>query len=171
MAKIADIRLATKAVVKTPRGEPRPIGMALIIVEEAQRAGIPVSLGFALIEQETGFQNIFGHDPTIFVGAGKVTKQKYLSYKSRRGPTGRGGMQGVGPGQLTWYATQDAADRLGGCWVPRYNIRVAFTTLEGNIKSKGLHSGIAAYNGTGPAAQRYADTVLARQAKWHNRLK
>lgn len=73
---------------------------SLRIIREARRAGIAISLGFALIEHESGGKNIFGHDPTIYVGAGDVTKAKYLAYKRQRGSSGRGGMQGVGPCQL-----------------------------------------------------------------------
>ena len=139
----------------------------LIIIDEAQRAGIPISLGYALIETESGFRNVFGHDPTIFVGAGEVTKDKYLAYKRQRGTRH---MQGVGPAQLTWWATQDAADRLGGCWRPKYNIRVAFKTLADNIHTYGKVVGIERYNGTGPAAVRYSQIVRGRADKWHRIL-
>lgn len=144
---------------------------SLRIIWEARRAGISISLGFALIEQETGFSNVFGHDPTIYNGAGKVTKAKYLDYRIRRGPKGRGGMQGVGPAQLTYYFFQDQADRLGGCWVPANNIRVGFGLLADLIKTNGYAEGIARYNGSGPAADRYSRKVQARAKVWHERLK
>lgn len=140
---------------------------SLRIVLEARRAGIPVSLAFALVEQESDFANVFGHDPTIFVGAGEVSRSKYLAYKAQRGTRL---MQGVGPCQLTWWQTQDAADRLGGCWKPAVNIRVALTMLAGLVHARGLRAGIAAYNGSGAAAHRYAEQVLARQAHWHHTL-
>jgi hypothetical protein len=143
---------------------------SLRIILEARRAGIPISLGFALIEQESNFSNVFGHDPGNHSGAGRVTKSKYEAYRARRGPTGRGGMQGVGPAQLTYYTVQDAADTLGGCWVPKHNIRVAFELLANLIAQHGEEQGLARYNGTGPAAQRYSRKVLERQAKWHRRL-
>ena len=72
---------------------------------------------------------MFGHDPGIFHGAGEVTKRKYLHYKQLRGSHGQGGMQGVGPAQLTYYTIQDRADKLGGCWRPGINIAVG---LAGN---------------------------------------
>jgi len=141
---------------------------SLRIVIEAKRAGIPVSLGFALAEQETlNGANIFGHDNTIFRGAGAVTKAKYLAYKRARGRTR---MQGVGPLQLTWWETQDAADRLGGCWVPKYSLRVGFQTLAHLIKLYGHAKGIERYNGAGPAAVAYSVSVRSREAKWHRRL-
>lgn len=141
------------------------------IVLEARRVNIPVSLGFALIEQESGFRNIFGHDPTIFVGAGAVTADKYRRYKAQRGPAGRGGMQGVGPAQLTWFAFQDAADRRGGCWVPRHNIAEAFDILASLIRAKGRVRGIAAYNGTGAAAALYSARVMRKMRRWHKALR
>lgn len=140
---------------------------SLRIILEARAAGIPVSLGFALIEQESDFRNYFGSDPTIFVGAGSVTKNKYLTYKGQRGHKL---MQGVGPAQLTWWETQDSADRLGGCWKAAVNIRVGFQTLAADMKAHGLKAGVAAYNGAGPAATRYANEVLAKRDRWHAHL-
>jgi hypothetical protein len=137
------------------------------LIEEAAREGVRLSLAFAICEQETGFRNVFGHDPTIYVGAGQVTKRKYLAYKRARG-TRR--MQGVGPMQLTWWATQDLADHEGGCWRPRFNIRIGLRQLHDNIATHGQHAGIAAYNGSGPAAERYAASVEQKQQKWHRIL-
>lgn len=144
---------------------------ARAIIEESRRAGITQSMGFALIEQESGFRNVFGHDPTIFAGAGTVTKGKYLAYKRQRGPSGRGGMQGIGPAQLTWWEYQDAADRLGGCWIARNNIRVGFTLLAALISRHGERKGLAVYNGGARTPNcLYADQVLARRRKWHTIL-
>jgi hypothetical protein len=148
---------------------------SLRIILEARRAGIPISLGFALVETESGFRNVWGGDAAPNGGTsgmrGKgVTKAAYMAYKRRRGPTGRGGMNGVGPAQLTWYSTQDAADSLGGCWIAKHNIAVAFDALAANIKTHGERAGIKAYNGSGPAADHYASVVLGRKAEWHRRL-
>lgn len=145
---------------------------SLRVVLEARRAGIPVSLGFAMVEQETGRAlNIFGHDPTSSIpnswkGTG-VTLAKYHYYKVRRG---RYGMQGVGPLQLTWWQTQDTADRLGGCYKTAYNLRVGFSTLAALIRQHGYARGIERYNGSGPAAVAYSKSVRARADKWHRRL-
>jgi hypothetical protein len=149
---------------------------SLRIILEARRAGLPISLGFALIEQESAFRNIWGSDRTAsgscsggICGNNKtvVTKARYLQYKRTRDQLG---MQGVGPAQLTWWEFQDQADRLGGCWVPKNNIRVAFSRLAELIKLHGVRDGIRRYNGAGPAAVAYAQSVLERQAKWHRRL-
>jgi hypothetical protein len=150
------------------------------IIREARRAHIPIALGFALIEQESEFKNVWGHDPTIFAGGANpktgrvnpnVTKEDYLEYKRQRdlNPSRRL-MQGVGPAQLTWWEYQDEADRLGGTWDPTYNIRYAFKHLSSLIKANGLQKGIERYNGTGPAAVAYAKSVINRRDKWHRIL-
>jgi hypothetical protein len=162
------VRLLRYARRARRHGVPR--GLAWTIAAEAYLADIPLALGYALIEQETGFRNVFGHDPTIFVGAGQVTHSKYAAYKAVRRASGNRQMQGVGPAQLTWWATQDEADRLGGCWRAKYNVRVGFRTLAANIRQNGLYAGVAAYNGSGAAAKAYARSVLAKEARWHRVL-
>lgn len=143
---------------------------ALTIIREARRAGLPISLGFALVEQESNFRNVFGHDPVRNPSpkGGRVTRLRYLRYRRwrRQGL----GMQGVGPCQLTWWATQDAADRIGGCWKPECNIRVAFQTLAAQIRAHGYSLGCARYNGSGPAAARYSRELRAKASRWHRVL-
>lgn len=137
---------------------------------EGRRAGISPSLSLAMLEQESGGKNVFGHDPTIFIGAGTVTKSKYLAYRNARRASGNRRMQGVGPLQLTWWEFQDGADRLGGAWIPKYNLRYGYQRLAASIKSNGKREGIKRYNGSGAAAEAYVKSVLAREAKWHKRL-
>jgi hypothetical protein len=166
---------SVRDVVVARRANSHGARYSLRIILEARRAGIPISLGFALVETESGFRNVWGHDAepnggTTHLGGKPVRKADYLAYKKRRGPTGRGGMQGVGVSQLTWYSTQDRADSLGGCWIAKHNIAVAFDILASNIKQHGERAGIKAYNGSGLAAERYASLVLGRKVKWHRRL-
>lgn len=145
-------------------------GLARVIIEQARKAGLPLSLGFALIEHESAFRKVFGHDPTIFVGAGTVTREKYMAYRSARRSSGNRLMQGVGEGQLTWWETQDLADRYGGCWRAEANVRAAFETLAARIRSMGYVLGVERYNGTGPDAVRYSREVRAQAREWHRRL-
>jgi len=94
----------------------------------SRKAKIPFYVACAFLEQESaGGENVFGHDPSIFSGAGRVTKAKYLRYRAERKRTGK--MQGVGPLQLTYWSFQDAADRLGGCWKPYNNCLVGFKLI------------------------------------------
>jgi len=143
---------------------------SLRALQEARKLGIGPALALAMIEQESGGRNVFGHDPTIFSGAGYVTKNKYLAYRAARRRSGNRLMQGVGPMQLTWWETQDRADALGGCWRSRINIRTGFITLAALIHAHGEREGIARYNGSGPRAQEYARSVLAKRARWRKRL-
>src|SRR5204862_7794581 len=145
------------------------------VVREARRAGLPVALACAVLEKETGFRNVFGHDavrnPIKSPPGGllAVTEHNYRQYLAHR----RQGLgnQGVGPMQLTSPSLQDRADQLGGCWQPGPNIRVGLEFLAGNIRRTGLRAGVVAYNGSGPAAQRYGDDVLARARQWAERLR
>lgn len=149
---------------------------ALAIIEEARRNKIPVSLGFALIEQESGFRNVWGGDrapngKTTGLQFKPVSKARYLQYKRARGSRGQGGMQGVGPAQLTWWEFQDSADQLGGCWIARNNIRFGFRRLAELVRHHGTRKALAIYNGgVGNPQFGYADSVLARQRKWHRIL-
>ncbi len=145
------------------------------LVRESLRSRVPLALACAIVEKETGFQNVFGHDPVRNPiksppgGLLAVTRDNYRAYLGHR----RSGLgnQGVGPMQLTSPGLQDRADALGGCWLPGPNIRVGLEFLAGNIRRLGLRAGVVAYNGSGPAAQRYAADVLARARTWEARLR
>lgn len=161
--KLADARYA--AIAKR-----HGLQNSLRALWEARDAGISPALALAMLEQESGGRNVFGHDPTIFAGAGEVTKAKYLAYREKRRASGNRLMQGVGPMQLTWWEFQDGADRLGGCWIVKYNLRYGYRRLAANIKQHGLWQGVQRYNGSGPAAVAYKNSVFARYEKWHVRL-
>jgi hypothetical protein len=130
--------------------------MATTALRATRDAKIPYYVGCAFLQQETGGgQNVFGHDPTVFAGAGEVTKAKYLAYKRVRERTGQ--MQGVGPMQLTWYSYQDRADRLGGAWKPYPNMLVGFRHLAELHHATGSWTAAAhEYNGGGAMAEAYA---------------
>ena len=136
--------------------------MAGIAHRATRDAGIPFYVGCAFLLQETGGgRNVFGSDPTVFAGAGQVTKSKYLAYKDVRRRTGE--MQGVGPMQLTWPTYQDRADRLGGAWKPYANMLVGFRHLAALHRASGSWTAAAhEYNGGGPAADAYAAQMAAR---------
>jgi hypothetical protein len=141
------------------------------VVEEAKRAGLRLPLACALLEKESGKgRNVFGHDPTIFVGAGEVTRAKYREYKKRRVASGNKQMQGVGPCQLTWWEFQDAADREGGCWRAEVNMRVGFRHLVALVNQHGEADGARRYNGSGAAAEAYSRDLLAKAKVWDAKL-
>ena len=155
------------------------IKMPARTVDACIQTGLKIYIACAFLEQETnGGLNIYGHDvnpdgtPRPFWGFGEVTEDNYAVYKrerdlgvreSRRFPKLGRRMQGVGPMQLTWYASQDEADRLGGCWRPLINMVVGFRIIATDLKAgKGLHQVAKEYNGK----EQYADEMDVRFVKW-----
>jgi hypothetical protein len=140
-----------------------------LIVAEAERAGLQLALACALVEQESSFRNVFGHDavanPTR--KGSRVTKERYLRYRDFRD---QGlGAQGVGVTQLTFPPFQDQADDLGGCWRVRNQLRVGYQVLADSIARHGVRGGLAAYNAgspTSPDGLAYAAKVLTRRRRW-----
>ena len=148
---------------------------AAAVVTAAQAAGLELAAAATMLDKESaGGQNLWGHDGVATGGAyvmgSPVTEQAYRAYKVALA-TGRAGRQGVGPCQLTYHTLQDEADRLGGCWRWEVNITVGFRHLAQLIRAKGTRGGFRAYNGSGPAAERYADDAMRRYAAWQARLR
>ncbi|MCW2904212.1 MAG: hypothetical protein JWO67_6477 [Streptosporangiaceae bacterium] len=142
------------------------------VVELAAAAGLDLAAAATLLEKESGGgHNVWGHDPVntggLYVKGSPVSPAAYMLYRARRGQLG---CQGVGPCQLTYYALQDRADNLGGCWDWRVNIRVGFEVLARYIRTNGLRDGFRQFNGSGPAAQKYATDAMHRYAIWQERL-
>ena len=134
------------------------------------RLGLPLACAMLMVETGGG-HNEYGHDSDKKGhcpgwGWGTVTKANYLVFRRIRDLEGRS--NGVGGCQLTSPGLQDAADKLGGCWLPRCNFAIGFHYLADHIRKAqselgadaGLVAGVAAYNGTGAAAQAYARRVL-----------
>lgn len=142
--------------------------MASTALRATREAHIPLYVGCAFLQQEGG-RNVFGHDPTVFAGAGEVTRSKYLAYKEVRERTGA--MQGVGPMQLTWSTYQDQADRLGGAWKPYPNMLVGFRRVAALHRATGSWTTAAhEYNGGGPMAAAYAAEMAQRLDRMRSAL-
>ena len=143
-----------------------------IIIAEARRSKVPVSLVCAVIEAESSSTNVFGHDPVrnpIKSIHGQpnlvVTEALYKAYVHHR-DNGED-CQGVGPMQLTAKFLQDRADALGGCFKPAANIRTGVERLGVLLKQRGsMHGALVGYNGS----TAYADAVIKLQKVWHARL-
>lgn len=143
---------------------------AQLVVETAAAVGLELAAACAMLEKETaGGQNVWGHDGGAIIKGGPVTQANYASYRHAI-ETGRSGRQGCGPTQLTYGPLQNQADDLGGCWVPRHNLRVGFQNLAGLIRSHGLTDGFRRYNGSGPAATAYANDAMVKLGVWRARL-
>ncbi len=151
----------------------------------ARTAGVELALACAILDKETGGgHNLFGHDRDAAgnviwhgqTGRVDVTKERYRDYLAFRKRTGL--MQGVGPVQLTWWSFQDEADRAGGCWKPYPNMLVGFRLIRRNIDARRdagdpapMRTAVRMYNGSGPAAEAYADDVMRRRQEWTQRLR
>lgn len=127
------------------------------------RLGLPLACAMLMAETGGG-RNVFGHDADKRgrcpgYGWGNVTKANYLAFRHLRDLEGRS--NGVGGCQLTSPGLQNNADKLGGCWLPRCNYAIGFHYLVDHIREHGLEGGVAAYNGSGPAATAYAHRVLS----------
>lgn len=146
---------------------------ALRIVWEARHAGIPVSLALALVEQESGFRNIFGADQGSILKHEKVTKAKVarlLAFVERGGPS-----NGVGLTQLTYPPFIRHANRIGGAHLPKYQLRVGFGALKDKLarNPKSWWGALATYNAgrpDSPVGLAYAGKVIAKQRRWHRIL-
>lgn len=115
-----------------------------------------------LMKESSGGMNVYGHDPVRCDGTprgGPVTEANYLAYRATRSTCGA---QGVGPVQLTWPGFQDRADAQGGCWRPEVNIRVGLDIFAGYMRAGGMRTAYRKYNGSGAAAERYADDAMSR---------
>lgn len=142
------------------------------IVEMATETGLPLNYACALVEQESGGRNVWGSDGVqtggAYVKGAEVTRESYLAYRALR-TQGAIGNQGAGPVQLTATVYQQRADAAGGTWVVRANLKVGFAALAELMLQYG-DDGIRRYNGSGPAAEKYRDSVKAKAAQWALRL-
>jgi hypothetical protein len=141
------------------------------IILEARRAGIPLSWAFALVEQESGFRNIFGcdwggeragrfHPPFCRVPVTKERVQALLAF---------GRANGVGLTQLTDFSYVRRAERAKvarafGAHLPGNQIRVGMEVLK--EKTSGDMGQAWRYNG----AREYQAQIKAKQRRWHNIL-
>jgi hypothetical protein len=144
------------------------------VVEIAQAAKLDVACAAVLLAKESGGgANVWGRDPVPTGGAytpgGPVTQDNYRAYRDAV-LSGKAGRNGVGPTQLTYGPLQARADDLGGCWDWRVNCRVGFEHLAGLIRANGVRDGFRRFNGSGSAAERYADDAMAKLAVWQRRI-
>lgn len=145
------------------------------VIELAAATSLDLAAAATMLAKESGGgRNVWGSDqvviaPGTYVKGAPVTQSAYLAYRAAV-VAGRAGRQGCGPTQLTYGGYQDLADRAGGCWDWRANVRTGFTALAALVKAKGLRDGFRAYNGSGPAAERYAADAMARYTVWRARL-
>jgi hypothetical protein len=140
-----------------------------IVVEEAERARLPLRFALAMLEKETQIPqlNIFGCDH----GPGKAFCHENVT-AARVAALRRSGLaNGVGWTQITFPAFVEEADRLGGAHKPRFQMRVGFKVLKDNMdREGGPQQGFRAYNGTGEDAEKYGREAIAVAERWERIL-
>jgi hypothetical protein len=149
------------------------LGLAEEIVAAAHLEHLDLAVAATIIQKESGGRNVWGSDPGLTGGTyskgAAVTQANYLAYRAAV-QTGRIGRQGVGPAQCTSAGYQNSADQLGGCWLPVPNMRSGFRGIGALINKYGVRGGFVHYNGSGPAAQAYANDAMTKYAIWQQRL-
>lgn len=178
MARPLDARKATKddrALARRAVRESRrrddivslPDGYALRIIIEAKRQGIRVSDAFAMVEQETGFRNVFGCDH----GAGRAFCHENVTAARVRTLLASNLANGVGPTQLTSKGYVRMADKHGGAHKVSVNLATGIAILAGMQHKLGRMKGFGAYNGgEGNPNMTYAWQCARRAARWHRAL-
>lgn len=163
--------LSPKDLALVPKLRAQGIRMPVRCLMAVRSTGLPLAVAASMLIQESGGGvNEWGHDrdsagrliPPAVEGRLLVTKANVTRYLAHRGVHGEFGMQGCGVTQLTYYTLQDEATRRGGLWKPLVQMQVGFGDLAALIRRDGLRMGVAGYNGEGPAADAYAQTVIER---------
>jgi hypothetical protein len=144
-----------------------------IIIEAKRHRNVSASLALALIEQESGFRNVFGHDAGGLFPGQEVTAAKV--HRLLGHIAGGGTSNGVGPAQLTWPDYIREAQRDGGAHKTSVNIATGLRILAANIaaESGSERNGLARYNAGSSSSskgQRYAAQVLDRKHRFHRAL-
>lgn len=143
---------------------------AITIIRAAREEDIPLSIAFALCEQESSFRNVFGHDAGGPFPGQKVTRARCdaLIAHVRAG----GVSNGVGFTQLTWVGYLLQAKHLGGLHKRRNQCRIGFRALKHlrAINEGDWWGAYHDYNGDGQHAVDYANMMTLRVEKWHNIL-
>lgn len=145
-----------------------PVRTARAIKHAARRVGTADDIAFALVEQESDFEHIFGHDPGGLFPGKYVTRRRYRKLQASL-RSGGGGANGVGLTQPTYPPYILDHD---GLWRKRANVAFGLTVLKSLHREYGTwREALAVYNG-GPSNPQwdYAAEVLARKRKWHERL-
>jgi len=135
-----------------------------VVIEEANRAGLPLACAVAMLEKETSIpqRNIFGCDH----GEGVEFCHENVTAARVKALRASDLANGVGWTQLTLPAFVTEADKLGGAHKPRFQMRVGFKVLADNIHQSGMQKGFARYNGSGPAAEAYGRDAVAKTERW-----
>ncbi len=144
-----------------------------VIMAEARREGVELATALALVQQESGFRNIFGcdlgHRKTVPWCHQHVTRDRVQALIAHVHAGGKS--NGVGLTQLTDIGLIRQAEGEGGAHTVDAQCRIGFRHLHGLIERHGEFTGIGGYNGgEGHPNPDYADDVMALRGEWRARI-
>jgi hypothetical protein len=161
-------RAAAKRVARRAAAAGVPDAIARDIANACRKEHLPYAVGFAMFEQESNFQVIYGHDGGGLNPGQRVTRTNYARFRAHVVVGEGAGANGVGLGQVTyWTYIRDHR----GLWKPRVQIYLAVSILADLVDRLGETRGVGAYNGgEGNPNMTYSREVLARADRWRPRL-
>lgn len=152
-------RFINKVVEAEYKHAERAYGLRTVI--ESKRQDIPLSWLLAMIEQETGWANVFGCDH----GEGKAFCHQRVTNAKVKQLLAQSLYNGVGYTQLTSRAyVEDAMRRRGGAVSVRNQIIVGAKVFK--EKTGGNMNLAWRYNG----APAYQDQIAPKAKRWHRRF-
>ena len=147
-------------------GVPRRI--AFRIAFAARKYSVRWAVAYALFEQESNYQVIYGHDVGGLYLGERVTRDNYRAFRTFVVAHGGRGANGVGLGQVTyWTYIRDHP----GLWKPRVQVYLSVSILAALLSKYPERIALGAYNG-GEARPNleYGDQVLEKAAALRPRL-
>lgn len=138
-----------------------PLEIATYIALAARKFNIRYALAYALFEQESNFEVIYGHDAGGLFAGRKVTKENYRRFRKYVAENMGVGANGVGLGQITYWTW---IKLYVGLWKPRVQVYRSLEILKGLLDSSDNEFDAAGkYNGgpSNPVAS-YAHEVITK---------
>jgi len=145
-----------------------PWKIALYIAFAARKFRIRYAIAYALFEQESNYEVVYGHDAGGLLPGQRVTKANYAYFRSRV-VAGQGrGANGVGLGQVTYWTY---IRENPGLWKPRVQVYLSLSILADLLERHHAFTAVGAYNGgEGNPNEDYAREVFAKAAAIRPRL-
>ena len=113
---------------------------------------IPVSLGLALQEQESGGLNIFGADEQRAVRAS--ARHQGARPEARQPRSRRWHLQRCRPDAAHVHRVHRGGESDGGAWEPAVNLATGLGIIAGHVKQHGVPGGLATFNAGSPQSSK-----------------
>lgn len=161
-------RRAAKRIAERAAKHGVPADIANYIAFACRKEHLRYAVGFAMFEQESNFENVYGHDEGGLNPGEPVTQENYHAFRrSILASGGTTGTNGVGLGQATyWTYVRDHA----GLWKPKVQVYLCTSILADYVHRLGETRGIGSYNGGSHPNAAYAREVLKKAERWRLKL-